>query len=89
MFRLQDQASNINGRQRVRIDYFETSASVAKLESVKVFCSIAAVNELELHQIDVTTAFLIPALGEEVYTLHHRAFVIQAMNTKFGALRNL
>jgi transposase InsO family protein len=49
------------------LDFFETTAPVAKFTSVKILLSIAAVHDLEVHQMDVTTAFLIPELAEDVH----------------------
>ena len=48
-------------------NYFETSAPVAHLNTVKLFLSIVAINDLELKQMDVKQAFLIPHLKELVY----------------------
>ena len=49
------------------VHYSETHSPVASMNSVKMLCSIAAINDLELHQLDVTAAFLIPDLKEELY----------------------
>jgi hypothetical protein len=40
---------------------------VAKLNSVRTLLSIVAIEDLELAHMDVTSAFLIPELNEEVY----------------------
>ena len=44
------------------VHYFETSSPVAQMNSVKIFLSIAAANNLHVHQLDVKQAFLIPEL---------------------------
>jgi len=44
--------------QVIREDYDETYASVAKLESVRLVCAIAASRQLLLWQIDFILAFL-------------------------------
>ena len=43
------------------------SLPVAQMNSVKLFLSIAAANDLEVHQLDVKQAFLIPKLKEKLY----------------------
>jgi Reverse transcriptase (RNA-dependent DNA polymerase) len=40
------------------IDYFDTFAPVARLSSIRAVLSIAAVNDYEIHQIDIKGAYL-------------------------------
>jgi Reverse transcriptase (RNA-dependent DNA polymerase) len=50
------------------LDYEETYAPMAKLASVRVVLAQAAADDLDLHQMDVDTAFLYAKLeGEELY----------------------
>ena len=49
------------------IDYMDTFAPVAKLAALRILLAIAAVEDLEIHQMDVVTTFLIPDLKEEIY----------------------
>ena len=49
------------------VDYLDTFAPVAKLAAIRILLAIATVEDLEVHQMDVVTAFLIPDLKEEIY----------------------
>lgn len=49
------------------IDYFETFAPVAEISSIRLLYAIAAEKDLDLHHIDVSTAFLYGDLEEEIY----------------------
>ena len=56
------------GFQQVQgVDYHETYAPVVKLTSIRVLLSIVAHLDLELHQMDVVTAFLNGDMDEDVY----------------------
>ena len=49
------------------LEYLDTFAPVAKLASLRIILAIAAVEDLELHQMDVVAAFLAGHLEEEIY----------------------
>ena len=49
------------------VDYFDTSSPVIKASSLKILLSIIAHEDMDMVQIDVKTAFLIPRLKEELY----------------------
>ena len=49
------------------IDYIETFAPVVKFNSVRIILSIAAIEDLDIQQMDVKTAFLNGILEEEIY----------------------
>ena len=53
--------------QEYGIDYHETFASVVKPMSYKALFAIAAALDLEIHQMDVKTAFLYGKVDEEIY----------------------
>ena len=49
------------------IDFEETFAHVARLESVRILLTIVCSLKMKLLQMDVKSAFLIGILSEEVY----------------------
>lgn len=54
-------------RQVPGVDYFETFAPVAALDSVRLVLTIAAAADLVIEQLDVVTAFLGGKVNEEIY----------------------
>jgi hypothetical protein len=57
------------------IDYHETYSPVVKMTSIRVLLSIVAIHDLELHQMDVKTAFLNGHLEEEIYMHQPEGFI--------------
>nr|GEW52861.1 ribonuclease H-like domain-containing protein [Tanacetum cinerariifolium] len=57
------------------IDFKESFASVARLESVWIFMAYAAHNSFPIYQMDVKTAFLNGLLKDEVYVAQPGGFV--------------
>lgn len=53
--------------QREGIDYDEVFAPVAHHETIRVMLSVAAAKDMLVHQVDFTTAFLVPEVQEELY----------------------
>ena len=49
------------------IDYLDIYAPIIKLASIRILLIIAAIYELEIHQMDVVTAFLAEDLEEEIF----------------------
>jgi hypothetical protein len=49
------------------LDYFDTYSPVTRITSIRMLIAIAAINGLEIHQMDVKTAFLNGELDEEIY----------------------
>ena len=63
--------------QTYDVDYFDTFSLVAKLTSVRLFISLAASYEWDLHQLDIENAFLHGDLPEEIYMEQPSWFVAQ------------
>ena len=53
--------------QRYGVDYVDTYAPVARLPSIRALIAITAHHDLELHQMDVKSAYLNGDLEEEIY----------------------
>lgn len=63
--------------QKKGLDYDETFSPVARFESVRAVIALAVKHELELHQMDVTCAFLNGNLNEEVYMKQPEGFIVK------------
>jgi hypothetical protein len=57
------------------IDYTETFAPVAKMDSIRLVLAIATSRHWEVHQMDVKSAFLHEDLKEEIYMEHPQGYV--------------
>jgi hypothetical protein len=54
-------------KQKEGVDYFDTYSPVTRITSIRMLIAIAALYNLEIHQMDVKTAFLNGELDEEIY----------------------
>ncbi|KAD2393091.1 hypothetical protein E3N88_40068 [Mikania micrantha] len=54
-------------RQKEGVDYFDTYSPVTRITSIRLVLAIATLRNLEVHQMDVKTAFLNGDLEEEIY----------------------
>ena len=61
--------------QKPGIDYDETFSPVVRFESIRTVIAVAAKNSLNLHQMDVKTAFLNGELEEDIYMQQPEGFV--------------
>ncbi|GJT40972.1 retrovirus-related pol polyprotein from transposon TNT 1-94, partial [Tanacetum coccineum] len=64
-------------RQEERIDFKESFAPFARIESIRIFVADAAHKNMMIYQMDVETAFLNGKLKEEVYVSQPEGFVDQ------------
>jgi hypothetical protein len=63
--------------QREGIDYNETISPVSFKDSFRIIMALVAHYNLELHQMDVKTAFLNGDLYENVYMTQPKDFVVE------------
>ena len=61
--------------QKFGTDYDETFCPVVRMESLRALIALSVQFGLQLHQVDVTTAFLNGELEEEVYMQQPKGFV--------------
>ena len=63
--------------QEFGLDYEETFSPVVRFESIRSVVALGAQHKLQLHQMDVSTAFLHGELSEEVYMRQPEGFIEQ------------
>ncbi|GJU39339.1 retrovirus-related pol polyprotein from transposon TNT 1-94 [Tanacetum coccineum] len=61
--------------QQEGIDYDETYAPIARLESIRILLAIACENDFKLYQMDVKSDFLNGFINEEVYVAQPLGFI--------------
>ncbi|KAK3040689.1 hypothetical protein RJ639_028385 [Escallonia herrerae] len=62
-------------RQKEGLDYFDTYSPITRITAIRILIAIAAINNLEIHQMDVKTAFLNGDLNEKIYIEQPEGFV--------------
>lgn len=78
---------NINRRKTIlvakgysqipNLDYTETFSPVVKLSSIRLLLSYAAIENLEIYQMDVQTSFLNRVIKEDIYMQQPEGYEIQ------------
>ena len=68
--------------QTYDLDYSDTFSPVAKMAYVRLFISLTATYNLDLHQVDIKNVFLHGDLQEEVYVEQPLGFVAQVEKLK-------
>ena len=61
-------------KQTEGLDYFDTYSPVTRINSIRMVLEIAALRNLEVHQMDVKTTFLNGDLKEEIYMEQPKGF---------------
>lgn len=69
-------------RQREGLDYFDTYSPVTRITSIRMLIALAALYDLQIHQMDVKTAFLNGDLEEEIYMNQPEGFVVPGKEKK-------
>ncbi|CAL2246291.1 unnamed protein product [Prunus armeniaca] len=69
-------------RQKEGLDYFDTYSPVSRITSIRMLIAIVAIHNMDIHQMDVKTAFLNGELDEEIYMEQPEGFVVKGQETK-------
>jgi hypothetical protein len=73
--------------QKYGIDYEETFSPVVRPESIRLLIAIATQLNADIHQMDVTTAFLNGKLQEEIYVKQPTGYVKKGQEDKVYKLK--
>jgi len=60
--------------QTFRVDYNETFARIANFVSICCILALTAIEDMEIHQMDIKTAFIKGDLEEEIYMEQPKGF---------------
>ena len=63
-------------KQRESLNYFDTYSFVMRINSIRMILAIAALRNLEVHQMDVKTVFLNGDLEEKIYMEQSESFIV-------------
>ena len=69
-------------KQKEGLDYFDTYSPVTRISSTRMLITIAAIHNLEIHQMDVKTAFLNGDLDEEICMEQPKGFIVLGQEKK-------
>ncbi|KAE8666786.1 hypothetical protein F3Y22_tig00112491pilonHSYRG00280 [Hibiscus syriacus] len=73
--------------QRFGLDYFDTYSPVTKISTIRALFVLASIHKLQVHQMDVKTAFLNGDLDEEIYMEQPLDFEAPGMEGKVCRLK--
>ena len=76
-------------KQKEGLDYFDTYSPVTRISSIRMLIAIAAIHNLEIHQMDVKTAFLNGDLDEEIYMEQPEGFIVPGQEKKVWLVKSL
>ena len=74
--------------QQQGVDYNETFALVARLDTIRTLITLAGQNGWLLYQLDVKSVFLNGEFKQEVYVEQPRGFIIEGEEDKVYRLKN-
>ncbi|BFG40858.1 hypothetical protein CerSpe_271320 [Prunus speciosa] len=69
-------------RQKEGLDFFDTYSPVTRITSIRMLIAIASIYDMEIHQMDVKTAFLNGELDEEIYMEQPEGFIVKGQEQK-------
>ncbi|CAM8923694.1 unnamed protein product [Rhodiola kirilowii] len=69
-------------RQKEGLDYFDTFSPMTRITSIRMIIDIAALRNLEIHQMDVKTAFLNGDIEEEIYMEQLKGCIVLGQERK-------
>ncbi|KAL4387529.1 hypothetical protein GQ457_09G029200 [Hibiscus cannabinus] len=75
--------------QQFGVDYSETFAPVARLDTIRLLLALAAQIGWKIHQLDVKSAFLNGFFKEEIYIEQPQGFVVEGNEAKVYRLKKL
>ncbi|GJU76433.1 zinc finger, CCHC-type containing protein [Tanacetum coccineum] len=73
-------------KQKSGIDYFDTYALVARINTIRLLITMASIHTLIIHQMDVKTTFLNGELDEEVFMNQPQGFIMPGNENKMYKL---
>ena len=69
------------------VDYDETFAPIARMESIIILLALACQLKFKLYQMDVKTAFLNGFLKEDIYVEHQKGLLIHTFQIMYCTSR--
>ena len=75
-------------KQKEGLYHFDTYSPVTRITSIRMLIAIATLHNLEIHQMDVKTAFLNGDLNEEIYMDQPEGFISLGQEKKYVDLLN-
>ena len=69
-------------RQKGVLDYFDTYSPVTRITSIRMLIALAAVHDLNIHQMDVKTTYLNGELEEEIGMEQPKGFIVPGKEKK-------
>ena len=78
----------VKGFKQKGLDYFNTYSPVTRITSIRMLIVLAAVYDLQIHQMDVKIVFLNGELEKEIYMEQPEGFVVPVKENKVCKLTN-
>ena len=76
-------------KQKEGLDYFDTYSPVMIITSICMLIAISTLHNLEIHQMDVKTAFLNSDLNKEIYMDQPEGFISLGQEKRVSRLVKL